>query len=133
MTPLWRAPRIAVDGPPAADVSTDVCVVGAGLAGLTPAFLLARDAHEVVVLDAAPIGTGESVRTTAHLVTALDRGWREIVAIHGVSHAPRAAASHAAAIDTIEQIVADEGVACDFVRVDGHLFAGAPADDAGLA
>jgi glycine/D-amino acid oxidase-like deaminating enzyme/nitrite reductase/ring-hydroxylating ferredoxin subunit len=129
MKSIWRAPHIAADGPLTADRSADVCVVGAGLAGLTTAYLMARDGHHVIVLDAAAIGGGESVRTTAHLVTALDRGWSDLVAIHGEEHARHAAASHAAAIDTIERIVTDEQIACDFARVDGHLFAAQAGDE----
>src|SRR5262245_58806554 len=36
----------------ARDLSTDVCVVGAGIAGLTIAYQLARSGKSVVVLDA---------------------------------------------------------------------------------
>jgi len=132
MKPIWREPHIASDGPLTADRSADVCVVGAGLAGLTTAYLLARDGHQVVVLDAASIGGGESIRTTAHLVTALDRGWSDLIAIHGEAYARQAAASHAAAIDTIERIVTDERIDCDFARVDGFLFAARPGDEARL-
>ena len=128
MTPIWRDPQIAADGPLSADRSADVCVVGAGLAGLTTAYLMAGEGLDVIVLDAAAIGGGESIRTTAHLVTALDRGWTDLVSIHGEAHARHAAASHAAAIDTIERIVVDERIACDFSRVDGYLFA-APEHD----
>lgn len=133
MKPIWHEPRLAADVPLTADRSAGVCIVGAGLAGLTTAYFLARDGHEVIVLDAAAIGAGESIRTTAHLVTALDRGWSDLVAVHGETHARHAATSHAAAIDAVERIVTDERIACDFVRVDGHLFAAEPGDDRRLA
>lgn len=40
------------------DVVTDVCVVGAGIAGMTTAYLLLREGKSVVVLDDGPIGGG---------------------------------------------------------------------------
>ena len=42
--------------PLAANARADVCVVGAGIAGLTTAYLLAREGRSVIVLDDVPIG-----------------------------------------------------------------------------
>ncbi len=100
----------------------DVCIVGAGIAGLTTAYLLGRQGKSVVVLDDGPIVSGETERTTAHLVTALDDRYLELERLHGEHGARLAAESHAAAIDTIERIVREENIACDFERLDGYLF-----------
>src|SRR5438445_3680998 len=54
------------------DARANVCIVGAGIAGMTTAYLLARAGKTVVVVDDGPIGGGMTGRTTAHLVTALD-------------------------------------------------------------
>jgi glycine/D-amino acid oxidase-like deaminating enzyme/nitrite reductase/ring-hydroxylating ferredoxin subunit len=108
--------------PLAADAATDVCIVGAGIAGLTTAWLLAREGRRVIVLDDGPIAGGESGRTTAHLVSALDDRYVELERLHGTDGARLAAASHAAAIDTIERIVAEENIDCGFMRLDGYLF-----------
>ena len=51
---------------------TDVCVVGAGLAGLTTAYLLSKSGRRVVVLDDNDAGGGETGQTTAHLASAND-------------------------------------------------------------
>jgi glycine/D-amino acid oxidase-like deaminating enzyme/nitrite reductase/ring-hydroxylating ferredoxin subunit len=115
----------------ASDLTTDVCIVGAGIAGLTTAYLLAKEGRAVVVLDDGPIGGGETGRTTAHLASALDDRFHHLEELHGEKGAQLAAQSHAAAIDRIEAIVAESGIACDFARVDGFLFAapGEPADE----
>ena len=126
--PIWEEPAIESSGPLAGDRTTDVCVIGGGIAGLTTAYLLARAGRQVIVLDDSPIASGESLRTTAHLVNALDHGWSTIVATHGEEHARSAAESHTAAIDTIGRIAREEGIDCDFARVDGYLFAATPDD-----
>jgi glycine/D-amino acid oxidase-like deaminating enzyme/nitrite reductase/ring-hydroxylating ferredoxin subunit len=102
--------------------SADVCVVGAGIAGMTTAYLLAREGKSVVVLDDGPIGGGMTGRTTAHLVTALDDRYFELEKIHGEEGARLAAQSHSAAIDQVEAICKDEGIDCEFERLDGYLF-----------
>src|SRR5215210_6607176 len=106
------------------DIAADVCVVGAGIAGLTTAYLLAAEGRSVVVLDDGPIAGGETARTTAHLVNALDDRYYELERLHGERGARLAAESHTAAIDQIEEIVEREGIDCDFERLDGYLCVG---------
>jgi glycine/D-amino acid oxidase-like deaminating enzyme len=106
----------------AKDLECDVAIVGAGISGMTTAYLLAREGKRVIVLDDGPIGGGMTERTTAHLVTALDDRYYELERLHGERGARLAAESHRAAIDRIESIVAEEKIACDFERVDGYLF-----------
>ena len=90
--------------PLAEDVTADVCVVGAGIAGLTTAYLLAQEGRSVVVLDDGPIGSGQTRRTTAHLSNALDDRYTEIERLHGERGARLAAESHTAAIARIASI-----------------------------
>lgn len=104
------------------DLTTDVCVVGAGLAGLTTAYLLAREGRAVVVLDKGSVGGGNTGRTTAQLSNALDDRYSELIRIHGEAKARLAAHSHTAAISMIEAIVQEEAIDCDFERVSGYLF-----------
>jgi len=120
--PLWAAAATAARRPLTDHTSADVCVVGAGIAGLTTAYLLRKSGREVVVLDDGPIGGGQTVRTTAHLSNAIDDRYVELERLHGADGSRLAAESHGAAIEAIERIVAEESIACDFARVDGFLF-----------
>src|SRR5215212_12214883 len=108
----------------AADARADVCVVGAGIAGLSVGYMLAVEGREVIVLDDGPVAGGETGRTTAHLTNALDDRYYELERLHGGRGARLAAESHTAAVDLIEQIVAEEKIDCDFERLDGYLFVG---------
>lgn len=112
------------------ELYADVCVIGAGIAGLSTAYQLGRAGHAVVVIDGGPVASGETERTTAHLSNALDDRYCELERIHGESGIRLAADSHTAAIDTIERIVREEGIDCEFSRVDGYLFnaPGQPTD-----
>jgi glycine/D-amino acid oxidase-like deaminating enzyme/nitrite reductase/ring-hydroxylating ferredoxin subunit len=112
------------------DLRADVAVIGAGIAGITTAHLLALEGRRVIVLEDGAVGGGETGRTTAHLSNALDDRFHVLERLHGPEGARLAAASHAAAIDRIESIVGTEGIACDFRRLDGYLFVppGEPLD-----
>lgn len=108
------------------NIRTDVCIIGAGIAGLTTAYLLTRDGRSVVVLDDGQIGGGMTGRTTAHLTNAFDDRYLEIEKLHGLEGSRLTAASHTAAINKVEEIVRSENIECDFERVDGFLFAAPP-------
>lgn len=122
-------PAIPNDGTLSENISTDVCIIGAGIAGMTTAYLLASEGRRVVVVDDGEIGGTMTSRTTAHLVNALDDRYYELERLHGEEGARLAAESHTAAIDRIEQIVDAEGIECEFERLDGFLFVAPEEDD----
>ena len=107
----------------AGDAVADVCVVGAGIAGVTTAYLLAREGRSVILLDDGPVAGGETGRTTAHLSWALDDFYSHIERMHGAEGARMAAASHRRAVDLIEEIVRGEAIDCEFERLSGYWFA----------
>src|SRR5262245_12007782 len=112
--PAWKDPLSEVEGAPlAGDMTADVCVVGAGMAGLTTAYLLSAAGRQVTVIDAnASPGGGETRFTTAHLATAIDDRYFEVARIRGEKAARLAHESHAAAIDRIEANCQAERIDC---------------------
>jgi len=100
----------------------DVCIVGAGIAGMSTAYILARQGKSVIVLDDGLIGGGQTARTTAHLSNVLTERYYELEEIHGKEGAKLIAESHTTAINTIEAIATQENINCDFERLDGYLF-----------
>lgn len=106
------------------DETADVCVIGGGIAGLSTAYHLLEAGLSVIVLEDGGLGAGMTCRTSAHLSCVLDDRFAELERLRGRESARLAASSHAAAIDRIEAIVAREGIACGFERVDAFLFTG---------
>lgn len=104
------------------DINADICIVGAGIAGLTCAYTLAKQGKSVVVLEQDSVAGGQTSRTTGHLTWVLDDRFYDLEKFFGESGARQAAESHAAAIDYIEQIINEEKIDCDFERLDGYLF-----------
>lgn len=114
------------------NAKADVCVIGAGIAGVTTAYLLAREGRSVILLDGGTPGCGQTGVTTAHLSSVIDDRYTEMIRLHGVEGARLARASHAAAIARIESICGDEELDADFERVSGYLFLSPEHDDAYL-
>jgi len=127
-TPIWGGAAPTPDASahecsPAIGNNIDVCVIGAGIAGMTTAYLLAKTGRRVTVLDEGPIGGGQTCRTSAHLASVIDDRMSTMEAVHGLHGAQLAVQSHAAAIDLIASIADTEGFDCDFARVPGYLLA----------
>lgn len=106
------------------DLSCDVCIVGAGIVGLTTAYHLIRAGADVVILDDGPVCGGETSRTTAHLTCVLDDRFQWLERVHGEKRVRQSTESHMAAINRIEAIVREEKIACNFERVPGYLMLG---------
>ncbi|MCE3226400.1 MAG: puuB 1 [Bacteroidetes bacterium] len=104
------------------DLKTDVVIVGGGISGVTTAYCLLKSGKKVVLIEDGNIGSGETGRTTAHCVTALDDRYYEIERVFGEKKAALIASSHKAAIDFIEQTSLKENIDCEFERVSGYLF-----------
>ena len=108
--------------PLANDLEADVCVIGAGLAGLSVAHQLARAGKSVVVLEDGAIASGETSRTTAHITNAFDNRYHRVAFLHGEDGARLVAESHTAAIEEVDRIAREEGIDCAYERINGYLF-----------
>src|SRR4051812_31270290 len=122
---LWMNVDVAPKAPKlGADETADVCVIGSGIAGLSTAYELSSNGVDVVVLDRGAIAGGMTARTSAHLTSMSDDTFKKLNDMRGVEGGKTFYQSHAAAISRIEQIQANDGIACNFRRVNGYLFLG---------
>ncbi|RVU15633.1 NAD(P)/FAD-dependent oxidoreductase [Methylobacterium oryzihabitans] len=105
----------------------DVAVVGGGFTGLSAARHLARAGASVVVLEGATVGAGASGRNGGHLNNGLAHGYLAAKAELGAERAKALYRALDAAVDTIEALVAEEGIDCAFRRSGKLKLASKPA------
>lgn len=101
----------------------DVGVIGAGITGITCAWLLARSGVSVAVFEAHQVGSGATGRSSAHLTEVLDLRYHQILRNRGEEATREIAQASRDAIDFIERTAREEQIHCDFKRVPGYLFA----------
>lgn len=102
--------------------AVDVCIIGAGIAGLSTAYECLSRGMTVSVLESRTIGSGETLRTSAHLANALDDRFTHLRRLHGKQGARLLVSAHGDAIDWIRAVCLAEGIDCEFARVPGYLF-----------
>lgn len=94
----------------------DVAVIGAGFTGLGAARKLAMAGRKVIVLEANSAGFGASGRNGGHLNNGMAHSFAHAVEAFGIDKAREIYRAFDAGIDTIERIIAEEGIDCDFRR-----------------
>ena len=103
------------------NINVDALVVGAGITGITAAYLLKKAGLTVALIERERVASIDTGHTTAHLTFVTDVGLHELTDNFGDDHAQAAWDAGTAAIDEIERIVLEEGIECEFTRAPGYL------------
>ena len=90
------------------NLTADVVIVGGGLGGVTVAYILSKAGKKVVLVEDGNIASGETGRTTAHLVSAIDDRFADLEFIFVEEDKKLIAGSHKAAVDFIERTATEE-------------------------
>jgi glycine/D-amino acid oxidase-like deaminating enzyme/nitrite reductase/ring-hydroxylating ferredoxin subunit len=116
----------------AGEIDVDVCVVGAGITGLTAATLLKREGKTVAVVEAKRIVHGATGYTTAKVTSGHGAIYGDLEDNFGAAGARIYADSNEAALARVAQFVEEDGIDCDFERKANYVFAESPDEVAQL-
>lgn len=131
---IWMELGPDIPAPPLREnIECDVAVIGGGIAGLSCAYELTRFGYSTILIDRGQIGGGMTSRTTAHLASALDDYYSELIRTHDEDTARRYHESQVAAINRIAAICEEESIDADFARLDGFLIPASPDHQSELA
>ncbi|MBT9371267.1 FAD-binding oxidoreductase [Rhizobium sp. CSW-27] len=111
----------------------DVAVIGGGFTGLGAALQLARGGARVAVLEAEHVGFGASGRNGGHLNNGLAHSYLAARAELGKERAIALYRALDDCIDTLERIIAEEGIDCSFRRAGKLKLASKPQHFSAIA
>ena len=107
--------------------TVDVAIVGAGIAGLTAAYLLKKSGLSVAVVEKDYIGSGVSGYTTGKITSQHNLIYTKLTQRVGLEHAHNYGEANQVALAQIAQIIEDEKIDCDFQREDNYVYTTDPA------
>lgn len=105
------------------DISADVCIVGAGIFGLTCGYYLTKQGYNVVILEKeAEIASKTTGHTTAKITSQHNLIYKYLIDSFGVSEVKHYLYANQEAIENIYQIIKDENINCNFERQDSYVY-----------
>lgn len=120
---VWSATAVKNSFPAlTSDIEVEVAIVGAGITGLSTAYRLAKAGKKVAVLEAFQPGMGTTGSSTGNLYAPIDEYLFSLKTKHDEETMRKVARSRMAAIDFIQERVAEYSIDCEFMRVPWYLF-----------
>jgi glycine/D-amino acid oxidase-like deaminating enzyme len=93
----------------------DVAVIGGGFTGLSAALALGKRGASVTVLDAGRLAGGASGRNGGQCNTGVAQDYAALYAQLGAERARGCYRAYAAAVETVERLIREESIDCDYL------------------
>lgn len=104
------------------DLKVDVTIVGAGITGITTAYLLANQGLKVVIVDAGQIMNGTTGHTTAKITAQHDLIYQEYLAHFGREKTKLYYDANLEALQFIKQTVKTNHIQCQLSDEDAYMY-----------
>lgn len=119
----WVATPADLQPPLAADLRTDVVVIGGGYTGLSTALALRAQGVDVALLEQRFAGSGASGRNAGHLTPTIGKDIPTLLRMFGRPRAQRLVCFADAAVEYAEETIRKHGIDCEY-QPTGNLLAG---------
>lgn len=104
------------------DKTTEICIIGGGLVGLTSAYLLTKKGFKVTILEKNNICTHASGNTTAKITSQHGLFYQYLVNSYSKDYAKKYLEANQMALLEIKEIIKQENISCDLEEQDSYVF-----------
>lgn len=104
------------------NINTDVCIIGAGIFGMTCGYYLSKAGLNVTIIEKNEIGHKTTGHTTAKITSQHGLFYTYLVETYGEGFAKYYLSANQEAIENIKNIIDDEKINCDFERQSNFVY-----------
>lgn len=124
MNSLWidELGKINSSGELESDTNADICIIGAGISGITTTYYLTKKGFKTVVIERNEIGHGVTGHTTAKITSQHSLIYHYLSKKYGIEFAKKYFEANEKAINNIEEIIRENNISCDFERKDNYIY-----------
>lgn len=105
-----------------ANIETDVCIIGAGIFGMTCGYYLSKAGLKVSIIEKDEIGHKTTGHTTAKITSQHGLFYTYLVETYGEGFAKDYLSANQEAIENIKEIIDAEKINCDFERQSNFVY-----------
>ena len=104
------------------NINTDVCIIGAGIFGMTCGYYLSKAGLNVSIIEKNEIGHKTTGHTTAKITSQHGLFYTYLVETYSEGFAKDYLSANQEAIENIKNIIDDEKINCDFERQSNFVY-----------
>ncbi|MCL6458824.1 MAG: FAD-dependent oxidoreductase [Gorillibacterium sp.] len=104
------------------DIHVDVAIVGAGITGITTAYLLSKQGLKVAVIEAGQMLSGTTGHTTAKITAQHGLIYDEFISNFGEEQTKLYYEANQQAFQFIKETVDQQHISCDFTHEDAYIY-----------
>lgn len=108
------------------NISTEVCVIGGGITGISTAYYLAKKGMKVILLEKDSLASKTTGHTTGKVSIQHGLFYKYLVDTYGIKYAEKYLKANIEAMENIEKIINSEKITCDFEKRDSYVFSTLP-------
>lgn len=128
MNSIWSDTGIPKRNPLPGDYTTEIAVIGGGLAGILTAYYLQKAGKQVMILEANHIGSGQTGNTTAKITSQHNLIYDTLIRTVGSKQAAQYAHANQQALEEYRRIIRQNHIICDYEEVPSYLYSTTESD-----
>lgn len=128
MNSIWSDTNIPARNPLPGDCTTEVAVIGGGMAGILTAYYLHKMGKQVIVLEANRLGSGQTGDTSAKITSQHGLIYDTLIRTVGTTLASQYAQANQRALEEYCRLIRQHHMFCDYKEVSSYLYSSTAAE-----
>ncbi len=104
------------------DEKADICIIGAGIFGISTAYYLSQNGYNVILIERNKIASKVTGHTTAKITSQHGLIYHYLLNQYGIDFAKKYFNANQGAITEIERIIQENNIECDFEKQNSYVY-----------